>query len=287
MKTLELVICIGIIPYLSYELILPESPRWLISKGRIDEAKVILTKALKMNNMPMSRLDRLDKISHVETNASKNAFFTDLLKLPGARRNIMCIAFCWFTFTMGYNGLIYNTPSFGWNLYITFCMPAFLTLPVQLMQPFLENKLGRKPLMTSLMFLSGILLICTMTIPDGMFNHNWPVLVFAWIGTVACSTAFGVGNVFTKDLFPTTHRTMGLSMASASARLGSISSPYVALLEKVDPLLGLAVYGFFLFIGAIVSIWIWPDTKNTKIPDTLEECEAMASSKNTWLFCCN
>jgi OCT family organic cation transporter-like MFS transporter 4/5 len=285
MKKLELILALGIIPYLSYTVILPESPRWLISKGRIPEAKKILAKALKMNKLPLSRLDKLDKIKAFEKETSEKVFFTDIFKYPGVRRNMICLAFCWFTFTMGYYGLIFNTPSFGWNLYITFCMPAFFTFPILAVQPFLENKLGRKPTMTSLMLFSGVLLLCTVAIPDGKFAHNWPIMVFAWIGTVSCSTAFGVGSVFTKDLFPTTHRTMALSMASASARIGSISSPFVAMLSVYNPIFGLTVYGCFLLVGGIISIWIWPDTKNTKVPDTLEESEKLASSKNTWLFC--
>ena len=286
MKTLELVMALGVVPFLSYAFILPESPRWLISKGRIDEAKVILAKALKMNNLPMSRLDELEKIKKVDPDIpTKQAFFTDLFKNPGTRRNILCMSFCWFTFTMGYYGLIYNTPSFGWNVYITFCMPAFFTLPVLAVEPILENKVGRKPLITFLMLLSGTLLLCTIAIPDGKFAHNWPIMFFAWVGNVACATSFGLGYVYSKELFPTTHRTIALSMSSASARLGSIASPYVAMLGNVNQILGLAVYGSFLFVGGIVSLWIWPDTKKTKIPDTLEECEEMATSKNTWLSC--
>jgi hypothetical protein len=286
MKQFELVVALGVLPYLSYAFILPESPRWLISKGRIPEAKKILAKALIMNKLPLSRLNQLDNIkSNEKEETSEKVFYTDIFKYPGVRRNMICMACCWFTFTMGYYGLIYNTPSFGWNLYITFCMPAFVTIPVLALQPFLENKIGRKPMMTSLMLFSGVLLLCTVAVPKGVFTHNWPIMVFAWIGTVACMTAFSSGIVFTKDLFPTTHRTMAFSMASASARVGSISSPFVAMLSIVDPILGLATYGCFLIAGGIISLWVWPDTKNTRVCDTLEEAEKLASSKNTWLFC--
>ena len=273
---------LGIVPYLSYAFIIPESPRWLISKGKIEEAKLILERVLKTNKLPIARLEMLDKVPKVE---HRKAFFTDLFKYPGTRRNMLCMSFVWFAFTMGYYGLIYNTPSFGWNLYITFCMPAFFTLPMMVIEPFLENYFGRKPLLTFLMLLSGTLLLCTVAIPDGMFSHNWPIMTFAWIGTVACSVSFGLGYVYAKELFPTTHRTMALSIASASARIGSVASPYVAMLESISPILGLAVYGSFLVLGGITSIFIWPDTKKAKIPDSLEECEEMAKSKNTWLMC--
>ncbi len=163
--------------------------------------------------------------------------------------------------------------------------PAFFSLPANLTQPYFQNKFGRKPILTFLMFVSGVSILCTLTIPDDMFKHNWPVMVFAWVGTVACNTAFGVGYVFTKELFPTTHRTLALSVVSACARVGAIASPYVALLEKFGSIYSLVVYGGFVLIGGLLSIWIWPDTRKTKIPDTMDECEKTSSSKNTWLFC--
>ena len=286
MKTMELVMALGIVPYVGFMAVLPESPRWLISKGRIDEAREILARGLKVNSKPLSLLEKLDNYEKIERKPQKQAYFTDLLKFSGIRRNLICLSFCWFSISMGYYGLIYNTPSFGWNIYITFCMPAFFLLAIITVQPFIENKFGRKPFLTFLLLLSGILLLCTLAIPKGMFIHNWPIMVFAWIGTIACNVAFGLGYVYSKELFPTTHRTIALSISSASARLGAIASPYVAMLEVYDSIFSLAVYGVFLLLGALVSILIWPDTKKTNIPDSLEECEKMASTKNKWLFCC-
>ena len=56
MKTFELVMALAIVPFLALYFVIPESPRWLISKHRIDEAKAVLEKALKVNKMPLSLL---------------------------------------------------------------------------------------------------------------------------------------------------------------------------------------------------------------------------------------
>mgnify|MGYP004197713395 CR=1 FL=1 len=32
----------------------------------------------------------------------------DLMKLPATRRNALCMTLCWFAFSMGYFGLVYN-----------------------------------------------------------------------------------------------------------------------------------------------------------------------------------
>ena len=141
MKTFELVMALAIVPFLALYFVIPESPRWLISKHRIDEAKAVLEKALKVNKMPLSLLHHLDKVERKEEKSEKNVFVTDLLHFPGIRRNLICMALCWFCIAMANYGLIYNTPSFDWNVYITFVMPAFFSFPVLIVQPFIENKI--------------------------------------------------------------------------------------------------------------------------------------------------
>jgi len=48
-----------------------------------------------------------------------------------------------FSFSMGYYGLVFNTPSFDWNLYLVFVLPGLLAIPLAIGQPFFVNKLGR------------------------------------------------------------------------------------------------------------------------------------------------
>ena len=92
----------------------------------------------------------------------------DLMKLPATRRNALCMTLCWFAFSMGYFGLVYNTPAFDWNIYLVFIFPTFLMIPLSLLQPLMENRLGRKPVMTSTMVLAGVCLLTTAIVPKGI-----------------------------------------------------------------------------------------------------------------------
>ena len=90
------------------------------------------------------------------------------MKLPATRRNALCMTLCWFAFSMGYFGLVYNTPAFDWNIYLVFVFPTFLMIPLSLLQPLMENRLGRKPVMTSTMVLAGVCLLTTAVVPKGI-----------------------------------------------------------------------------------------------------------------------
>ena len=80
-------------------------------------------------------------------------------------------------------------------------------------------------------------------------------------------------------------RTTALGTASASARIGSMASPFIDLLSEYQDGLSLAVYGSFLLLGTICSIFVWPETKSLKMTDSIEECEDLARGKNKWLRC--
>jgi hypothetical protein len=49
--------------------------------------------------------------------------------------------------------------------------------------------------------------------------------------------------------------------------------------------LPLVIYGIVLLCTGIMSIWIWPETNSIKLPDTMQEAEEVAASKNPWLSC--
>jgi hypothetical protein len=283
MKTVELAMALSMAPLLLYHFVLPESPRWLISKGHMEEAKAVLTRGLIMNNLPLSRLEKLDHLENKEP--PKLGYVTDLLKFPAMRRNLLCMCFCWFAIALGCIGLSYNTPTFDWNVYLVFCIPALLVIPITLVMPYFENKVGRKSLLTFSMFFTGFILLCSLAVPKGVFAYNWPVLVFAWIANITLNLAWSGAKVFTKDLFPTTHRTIAFGAVFSCGRLGSLLAPYVMMLDFYDPILALLFYSFWVILAGLASIWIWPESKSTKFPDSLEECEKMASTKNSWLCC--
>ncbi len=197
MKHLELFIGLSAVPFMTLWWFLPESPRWLLSKGRNEEALKSLEMVCKWNNKAMN-FDSLQLKSYNEEKGKKKASIKDLIKYPATRRNALCMTFCWLAFSMGYFGLVYNTPAFDWNIYLVFVFPTFFLIPTTFLQPLFENKLGRKSFLTFPLLLAGLLLLLTTGVPKGI-----PVIVLAWIGTVSCSVAFGDGYTYTKELFPT------------------------------------------------------------------------------------
>ena len=290
MYNLELVIGISALPFMLLWYLLPESPRWLISKGRLDEAKVVLRQACRWNGRPDERVQNIEVPSKQIDEEDEDTFahIHHMFTFKGVRRNIISIWFCWLAFSMGYFGLVYNTPSFEANIYLVFVTPAFINLPLAICQPYFENQWGRKTVLSGSLVTAGILLLLTMAIPRGEGYSSWPIIILAWAGTSFCSIAFGAGYTITMEIFPTLYRTIALGFASAGARVGSIVSPVIAMLESVHPILPLVVYGITVLVAGIQSIIIWPETAHLHFTRTLEESEAEAGTPNKWIhFCSN
>ena len=282
MRHLELFIGLSALPFMALWYLLPESPRWLLSKERYKEAIEVFKVACKWNKMPLENVENFRFPNRVEDKVQGGRrSIKDLMAYPAIRRNSLCIWFCWFAGFMGYYGLIYNTPAFDWNIYLVFIFPAILGLPQALAMPLIENKLGRKPVLTLSLFVSGSLLLLTTLVPKGL-----PVIILAWTSTVSCTFAYMVLYTYTKELFPTVLRTTGLGTASASARLGSAASPMVAMLDQISPVLPLIIYGVIVLIAAVFSLWLWPETNKKRMTETLEEAEEVAKAQNPWIKCC-
>lgn len=109
--------CFVYFNFLLYRFVIPESPRWLLIKGKITEVKKVIQAAARMNKIQLP--DNLDKIlrppiSEDDTNAS----VTELFKSKYLRLVTFCFLCIWFTMNLVYYGLVLNMNTFGGNIYV-------------------------------------------------------------------------------------------------------------------------------------------------------------------------
>ena len=135
-----------------------------------------MERAAKLNGRPIHTDDR-DQIQSMcqlralsteeHPDQDSPSLFRMLRYGPGMRRNFLILCYMWFCYNLGYYGLVYNTPAFGWNVYLVFVFPAFFTLPVVVVSPLFENKLGRKFVMTVSLFVTAVATLATLAVPEG------------------------------------------------------------------------------------------------------------------------
>mmetsp|Transcript_21315 Transcript_21315/g.48815 ORF Transcript_21315/g.48815 Transcript_21315/m.48815 type:complete len:172 (+) Transcript_21315:253-768(+) len=126
---------------------------------------------------------------------------------------------------------------------------------------------GRRSTILALLFLIGF--SCTVL---ALCLEGSPTLrvVFALIGSASTSSAFSAEYIFTGELYPTSVRSMGLSVGSQVARIGAFFSPVILLLRYHNPALPFAVWGALALVAAYVSLLL-PETGDTDSLETVHD----------------
>ncbi len=96
---------------------LPESVRWLLARGRKEEANAILRDVAKENKVELSE-EILESLSDEPSASKETASVLDLLFYRRLCLRTLNIFFCWFVNSGVYYGLSLNTSNLGGNDYI-------------------------------------------------------------------------------------------------------------------------------------------------------------------------
>lgn len=131
--------------FIAYAYLLDESPRWLLSQKRKEEAIAVIVKTAKQNR---SQLDRkvLDNLKIEETEYTLGLFeqlketFSSSIML---KRFIICV-FMWTSSTFVENGMIISSVSLPGNKYVNYGLVAIIELPGFATATYLLSKFKRK-----------------------------------------------------------------------------------------------------------------------------------------------
>ena len=173
---------------------LPESPRWLIAKSRIEEAKKVLSDASKTNGKPVEPED-IVLITPI-TSASQGGFL-DILKHPTLRIQLLIMYFNWFTTAFIMYGLALSWQNLTGGLFLNFIIGTILDFPAKTLALILVQKVGRKyPYMISTLT-TGVMFLLTLFIERDKYPSNWPIVVLALIGNFCTTFCFAVLYMYT------------------------------------------------------------------------------------------
>ncbi|XP_062576017.1 organic cation transporter protein-like [Saccostrea cucullata] len=269
---IELSLSIPTVVFISFWCILPESPRWLLSKGRIDEAEEILRKAAKVNNVTLpDKLFDDDVMKKPETAALWNLFTSRVLLF-----RTLIIFFNWMVVSMTYYGLSLNTGNLGGDFYVNFLISGVVEFPAYALCLILLDRWGRKKCHCTSMLLGGIACLCTIfTISFGGKEFQWLTTTLAMIGKLGSAAAFAVIYVFSAELYPTVVRNAGMGASSCCARIGGILAPYVAdsgvlIGGQFGQAVPLVIFGGASVLAGLLSLKL-PETLDESLPETIDD----------------
>ncbi|KAJ6636137.1 Solute carrier family 22 member 5 [Pseudolycoriella hygida] len=255
---------------------MPESVRWLIQKGRNEEAVKIIRNAAKSNKVTLSeetqqKLERL-KINVIEKTKKKATDKSDIFKALRSKTilfRLLNCCYCFFVNDLVYFGLSVHSVALGGNKYTNFIWIGLSEIPAVLSSYVLMDRLGRKWSIFLSMMISGSACIITEYLPEDA--ATWRLMFFIF-GKGGISISITVLYVYCSELFPTNVRQSLLSVGCTVGRLGSMAAPLTPLLAHIWRPLPLVIFGGTSLMSALL-ILLLPETLNAKLPDTLEEAE--------------
>ncbi|PSR22726.1 MAG: MFS transporter [Sulfobacillus acidophilus] len=244
---------------------IPESPRWLMAKGRSDQAMQVATKVAQSAGVTLSTVDNAG-LSGSGT-PPRLANFGRLFQKNLIRVTIFA-ALGWFFFDVGNYATVVFTPTILDHLKgatLASSVEASLALAsfalVGLIIVFLiVDRVGRKWLQ-AIGFLGLGLVFITM----GLLVHPAFGLFLGlfFILTLADQGPGSLTYVYAGEVFPTSVRATGHGFATAVSRVGALLGIFVlpVLMATLGLSAGLILFGICDLVGFGLTVWLAPEPK--------------------------
>ena len=250
-------------------LMVPKSPRWLITKSRSDEAKEVIDLLSEDQDQDSEKLI-LEIKDEMDNTVPNENIFLNKYRFP----LILALLIAFFNQLSGINAFLYYAPrileeaGLGESAALLGSIGVGVTnMFFTLLGIFLIDRLGRK----QLMYICSVGYIISLSLVSAAFFLNWegsvmPSFLFMFIA----AHAIGQGTViwvFISEIFPNHLRSSGQAFGSSVhwVLAAVIPSLVPVLFSTVGAGVVFLIFAIMMFLQLLFVFYIMPETKGVPL----------------------
>ena len=175
-RYIQLAINIPTVSTIFYIWIIPESVRWLLSRGKVHRAEKIVCRIASCNGVRVEGArvrQTLENLSrrHLHLTAGdfsgageKRYDIRDIFRQGRIRKHALVLFFIWFSISLSYYGISFSIPNLSGDRYLNFVIGGGIELAAYVLAFAVLQGFGRKIPLVVYLLLSGCLAVCVVTV---------------------------------------------------------------------------------------------------------------------------
>uniref|UniRef100_A0A672H8V7 Major facilitator superfamily (MFS) profile domain-containing protein n=2 Tax=Salarias fasciatus TaxID=181472 RepID=A0A672H8V7_SALFA len=278
-------------PFLLFCWKFPETPFYLLTKGRYKDAQALLDAMARFNGLEcrlkaeqLMEIEKSDKAAalleqEAEGQPAQPEKKLSILDLFGSWRmagRTCTVWSIWFIGSLGYYVFSLGSVSLGGNQYMNLFLVGAVELPSYMVGCFAMDRIGRRMTCAPALLLAGVTCILIIVVPE----IEALAIALSMIGKFAIAIAFGLIYLYTCELYPTIIRSLAVGTGSMMCRVGSVVAPFCVYLADVWQYLPQVIVGILAFIIGVLTLLL-PETLGQPLTNTLEEAESLGRKPKT------
>ncbi|XP_028902750.1 solute carrier family 22 member 16 isoform X1 [Ornithorhynchus anatinus] len=279
----QIFLSITTLPFLLCCWILPETPFWLLSVGKYEEAQKVIDMMARWNNRRSCKISELcsfeqDGITNNDFSATKKHSVIDLFFNWNIARRTLTVWLIWFTGSLGYYVFSLTSVNLGGNEYLNLFLIGAVELPAYIIACIGMDKLGRRNTLIPFLILSALICFLIMLIPQ---DYSILSILANMAGKFAIGVAFGLIYLYTAELYPTIIRSLAVGSGSMMCRLGSVVAPFCVYLTSIWIFMPQLLVGIMAFLTGMLTLML-PETLGKPLANTWEETMELRTMKDNY-----